>query len=53
MIFRHFVLFVLLVPTLLGQVQTQTINGWQMQDSAKVAAAAPIISTSAFQSQGW
>ena len=53
MIFRLFVLFVLLVPALLGQVQTQTINGWQMQDSAKVAAAAPIISTSAFQSQGW
>jgi mannosylglycoprotein endo-beta-mannosidase len=54
MIFRHFVLFAVLVPTsLLAQVQTQTINGWQMQDSAKVAAVASIISTAAFQSKGW
>jgi mannosylglycoprotein endo-beta-mannosidase len=54
MIFRLFLLFVVLVPpSLLAQVQTQTINGWQMQDSAKVVASAPIISTAAFQPQGW
>src|SRR5579863_3933564 len=54
MILRLFILFVVLVPpSLLAQVQTQTINGWQMQDFAKVAEAAPIISTAAFQPQGW
>src|ERR1700691_1363911 len=54
MIFRLFLLFVVLVPpSLLAQVQTQTINGWQMQDSAKVVASAPIMSTAAFQPQGW
>jgi beta-mannosidase len=38
---------------LLAQLPTQTITGWQMQDSAKVAAAAPIISTAAFQPKDW
>src|ERR1700685_1057213 len=48
------VLLALLVPaSMLAQLPTQTITGWQMQDSAKVAAAAPIISTAAFQPQGW
>ncbi len=31
----------------------QTIGNWQMQDSAKVPAAAPVISTAAFSPQGW
>ena len=58
MIFRPFALlaalFVVLAPaSLRAQLPTQTINGWQMQDSAKVAATAPIISTEAFQPQGW
>jgi mannosylglycoprotein endo-beta-mannosidase len=48
------VLFAVLVPaSLLAQSPTQTIDGWQMQDSAKIAATAPIISTAAFQPQGW
>ena len=47
-------LFAVLVPaSLRAQLPTQTINDWQMQDSAKVAAAAPIISTAAFPPQGW
>ena len=47
-------LFPVLVPaSLLAQLPAQTISGWQMQDSAKVAAATPIISTAAFQPQGW
>jgi beta-mannosidase len=47
-------LLAVLVPaSLRAQLPTQTINDWQMQDSAKVRAAAPIISTAAFQPQGW
>jgi mannosylglycoprotein endo-beta-mannosidase len=54
MIFRLFILIAVLAPpSLIAQIQTQTINGWQMQDAAKVAAVASIISTAAFQSQGW
>jgi mannosylglycoprotein endo-beta-mannosidase len=46
--------FSVLVPaSLLAQFPTQSINGWQMQDSTKVAAAAPIVSMAAFQPQGW
>jgi mannosylglycoprotein endo-beta-mannosidase len=47
-------LFPVLVPaSLLAQLTAQTISGWQMQDSAKVPATPPIISTAAFQPQGW
>ncbi len=55
MIFRRVVMLaaVLFPPSLLGQLPTQTISGWQMQDYAKVAAAAPIISTAGFHPQGW
>jgi beta-mannosidase len=31
----------------------QTIDGWQMQDSAKVTEAGPAISATAFSPQGW
>jgi mannosylglycoprotein endo-beta-mannosidase len=54
MTFRLFALVAVLVPaSLFAQLPTQTIDSWQMQDSAKVAAAAPVISTAAFQPQGW
>jgi mannosylglycoprotein endo-beta-mannosidase len=54
MFVRLVVLLALLAPApLLAQLPTQTITGWQMQDSAKVAAAAPIISTAAFQPKDW
>src|ERR1700678_2803351 len=54
MFVRLVVLIALLAPaSLVAQLPTQTITGWQMQDSAKVAAAAPIISTAAFQPQDW
>ncbi len=54
MISRLFALFAVLVPSsLLAQLPTQKIDGWQMQDSASVTAAAPIISTASFQPQGW
>jgi beta-mannosidase len=47
-------LFAVLLPACLcAQVPTQTIRDWQMQDSAKVAAAAPVVSSAAFQPQGW
>jgi mannosylglycoprotein endo-beta-mannosidase len=47
-------LFAVLAPaSLLAQLPTQTIHDWQMQDSAKIAAASPIISTAGFQPQGW
>ena len=54
MIFRLFSLCALLVSTsLLAHTQTPTIHGWQMQDSAKVAAAGPILSTNSFDPEGW
>jgi beta-mannosidase len=47
-------LFAVLLPACLcAQVPTQNIRDWQMQDSAKVAAAAPVVSSAAFQPQGW
>jgi mannosylglycoprotein endo-beta-mannosidase len=57
MAFRLFVLFAVIavfVPrSLFAQLPPQTIDGWQMQDSAKVAEAAPVISSAAFQPQSW
>ena len=56
MMLRFFVLFAILVPACLlaqSQPETQTIHGWQMQDSAKVTDAASIISTASFHPQGW
>ena len=53
----RFCLFALLaaaVPaSLSAQSSTQTIDGWKMQDSAKVAGEASIISTAGFDPQGW
>jgi mannosylglycoprotein endo-beta-mannosidase len=53
----RFCLFVLLaaaVPaSLSAQSSTQTIEGWKMQDSAKVSAEASVISTAGFDPQGW
>jgi glycosyl hydrolase family 2/Ig-like domain-containing protein len=54
MILRALVFLAALFPTfLLGQSSSQTLNGWYLQDSAKVAAAAPVISTIGFRPQGW
>jgi mannosylglycoprotein endo-beta-mannosidase len=60
MIFRLFALsalfaaFAAFVPeTLSAQVPAQTIDGWQMQDSAKVAEPGPAVSSASFQPQGW
>jgi len=52
MILRLVVLIAALLPPSLF-AQAQTIAGWQMQDSAKVTAAAPIISSTGFHPQGW
>ena len=54
MILRFIVLIAALLPaSLFAQTTTQTIAGWQMQDSAKVTAAAPIVSSTGFHPQGW
>jgi mannosylglycoprotein endo-beta-mannosidase len=60
MIFRLFALsalfavFAMFVPaSLFAQAPPQTVDGWQMQDAAKVAEAAPVISSAAFQPQSW
>src|SRR6266542_1194899 len=54
MILRSVVLIAALLPTsLLAQTSTQSIAGCQMQDSAKVTAAAPIVSATGFHPQGW
>ncbi len=42
--FRHFALLAVLVPaSLCAQLPTQTIDGWKMQDSVKVAAEGAIM----------
>jgi mannosylglycoprotein endo-beta-mannosidase len=48
-----FVLILALVPASLAAQSSQTIGGWQMQDSAKVAPAAPVVSTTGFHPEGW
>jgi beta-mannosidase len=54
MSFRHFALLAIAVPaTLSAQSSAQTIDGWKMQDSAKVAGEASVISTASFDPQGW
>ena len=54
MIFRLIGLSAVLISaSLFAQSPAQTITDWQMQDSAKVSAAAPAISTAAFNPQGW
>jgi mannosylglycoprotein endo-beta-mannosidase len=56
MMLRLFALFAILVPACLpaqSQPETKTIDGWKMQDSAKVATAAALISTTGFDPQGW
>jgi mannosylglycoprotein endo-beta-mannosidase len=52
--FRLFALFAIVVPaSLCAQLSTPTIDGWKMQDSAKISAEAAIISTAGFEPQGW
>jgi mannosylglycoprotein endo-beta-mannosidase len=52
--FRLLGLIAVLVPaSLCAQSSTQTIDGWKMQDSAKVSAEAATISTAGFEPQGW
>lgn len=36
-----------------SQTTQETIGGWQMQDSAKVTAAAPVVSTASFHPDNW
>jgi mannosylglycoprotein endo-beta-mannosidase len=51
---RYFALFAVLTPvSVSAQASTQTIDGWKMQDVAKVAAEAATISTAGFEPQGW
>jgi mannosylglycoprotein endo-beta-mannosidase len=52
----RFCLFALLaaaVPASLSAQSTLTIDGWKMQDSAKVSAEASVVSTAGFEPQGW
>jgi mannosylglycoprotein endo-beta-mannosidase len=52
--FRLLALLAVAVPaTLSAQSSTQTIDGWKMQDAAKVAEEAAVISTAGFEPQGW
>jgi mannosylglycoprotein endo-beta-mannosidase len=54
MLIRFVALFALLVPaSVFAQLPAQTLDGWQMQDAAKVTEAAQAISTPAFQSHDW
>src|SRR6478736_754307 len=54
MIRRYAFLIAAFLPaSLFAQTTTQTIADWQMQDSAKVAAAAPIVSSTRFHPQNW
>jgi mannosylglycoprotein endo-beta-mannosidase len=54
MILRLFAFLILLFPVLtFAQSDSQTIDGWQMQDSAKVTGPGEVISTMKFQPQGW
>ncbi|MGB8990134.1 MAG: glycoside hydrolase family 2, partial [Candidatus Sulfotelmatobacter sp.] len=56
MILRFFASLAILVPACLpaqSQPETKTIDGWRMQDSARVATAAALISTTDFDPQGW
>jgi len=51
---RLFALLAVLTPaSLSAQLSTQTIDGWKMQDSARVSAEAATISTAGFEPQGW
>jgi mannosylglycoprotein endo-beta-mannosidase len=36
-----------------GQAPAETVGGWQMQDVAKVTAAAPVVSTAGFHPEAW
>jgi mannosylglycoprotein endo-beta-mannosidase len=52
--FGLFALLAVVVPvSLWAQDTTQTIDGWKMQDAAKVAGEASAISTAGFEPQGW
>src|SRR5271154_3518168 len=52
--FRLFALLAIAVPAVLSaQSSMQTIDGWKMQDSAKVAGEASIVSTAGLDPQAW
>src|SRR5271155_259745 len=52
--FRLFALLAVAVPAVLSaQSSMQAIDGWKMQDSAKVSAEASVVSTAGFEPQGW
>ncbi len=52
--FGLFALLALVVPaSLWAQATTQTIDGWKMQDAAKVSGEASAISAAGFEPQGW
>ena len=59
MILRVLILVTALISTSLfsqasfSQTSAQTVSGWQMQDSAKVKAPAPEISSTGFLPQSW
>ena len=51
---RVFGFFLLVASSIsFGQMAPRTIDGWQMQDSAKVSAAGAVVSTGKFHSQSW
>jgi beta-mannosidase len=53
-IIRRLLLFAAFLPaSLFAQSSPQTIGNWQMQDSAKVQAEGPLVSTAAFQPKDW
>src|SRR5271168_2745318 len=52
--FRLFALLAVAVPAVLSaQSSMQAIDGWKMQDSAKVSAEASVVSTAGFDPQAW
>src|SRR6185312_7212234 len=53
MIRRAVVVGIVIIPALLFAQAPQTINGWSMQDAAKVTAAAPEISSAKFHPKSW
>src|SRR5512142_843390 len=53
MVRRAVVVGIVIIPALLFAQTPQTINGWSMQDAAKVTATAPEVSSAKFHPQSW
>jgi mannosylglycoprotein endo-beta-mannosidase len=54
MILRALVLLAAFFPTfLLAQSSSQTLNGWYLQDSAKISATPAAVSSGGFRPEGW